>query len=97
MHPRKKALSRMRQPPLQDQAGRSAANSFRACAWAGEPYLPPVAAAELIGGRALVVNAIDNDAAGLWTRHGFLCSKDDPYLLFRSIGDIAASLRMAQP
>lgn len=49
-------------------------------------------AAALIGGRALMVNAIDDDAAHFWRRRGFLPSKDDPLVLFRSIGDIAASL-----
>lgn len=56
-----------------------------------------VAAAELIGGRALMVNAIDDEAADFWRRQGFLPSRDDPHLLYRSIGDIAASLRIAQP
>ncbi|MCC5620246.1 GNAT family N-acetyltransferase [Nostoc sp. CHAB 5715] len=55
-----------------------------------------VAAAALIGGRALIVNAIDEDAANFWKRHGFLASKDDPNLLYRSIADVAASLREAQ-
>jgi GNAT superfamily N-acetyltransferase len=55
-----------------------------------------VAAAELIGGRALIVNAIDDEAAAFWSRHGFLPSKDDPLTLFRSIGDIAVSLHAAQ-
>ena len=51
-----------------------------------------VAAAALIGGRALIVNAVDDDAAAFWRRRGFLPSKDDPHVLFRSIADIAASL-----
>lgn len=55
-----------------------------------------VAASELIGGRALIVNAIDADAADFWKRHGFLPTKDDPHLLFRSIADIAESLRKAR-
>jgi GNAT superfamily N-acetyltransferase len=54
-----------------------------------------VLGARLIGGRALVVNAIDEDAASFWQRRGFLPSKDDPLTLFRSIGDIAASLTAA--
>jgi GNAT superfamily N-acetyltransferase len=52
-----------------------------------------VAAASLIGGRALVVNAVDPDAAHFWRRRGFLPSKDDPLVLFRSMADIAASIR----
>lgn len=51
-----------------------------------------VEAASLIGGRALVVNAVDEEAAEFWTRRGFVTSKDDPMILFRSMADIAASL-----
>jgi GNAT superfamily N-acetyltransferase len=50
-----------------------------------------VAAAELVGGRALIVNAVDIEAAEFWMRRGFIPSKDDPQVLFRSIADIAAS------
>jgi GNAT superfamily N-acetyltransferase len=52
-----------------------------------------VIAAGLIGGRAIIVNAVDIDAAAFWARRGFIPSKDDPLVLFRSIADIAASLR----
>jgi GNAT superfamily N-acetyltransferase len=52
-----------------------------------------VTAAGLIGGRALIVNAIDAEAAAFWERRGFIPSRDDPLVLFRSIADIAASLR----
>ena len=52
-----------------------------------------VAAAGLIGGRALIVNAVDAEAAAFWGRRGFIPSKDDPLIPFRSIADIAASLR----
>lgn len=52
-------------------------------------------AARLIGGRALVVNAVDPDAADFWRRRGFLPSKDDPLVLFRSMADIAASIERA--
>ena len=51
-----------------------------------------VTAAGLIGGRALIVNAVDTEAAQFWKRYGFLPSKDDPLILFRSIADIAASI-----
>lgn len=54
-----------------------------------------VAGARLIGGRALVVNALDNEAANFWQRRGFSPSKDDPLTLFRSVSDIAASLEAA--
>ncbi len=52
--------------------------------------------AALIGGRALMVNAIDDEAAAFWRRRGFMPSKDNALMLFRSIGDIAASLRAAK-
>ncbi|MDG4855984.1 MULTISPECIES: GNAT family N-acetyltransferase [unclassified Mesorhizobium] len=55
-----------------------------------------VQAADLIGGRALMVNAIDGEAAQFWQRRGFLPTKDDPLVLFRSIAAIAASLVEAQ-
>ena len=51
-----------------------------------------VEAAALIGGRALMVNAVDAEAAQFWQRRGFLPSKDDPLVLFRPISAIAASL-----
>jgi GNAT superfamily N-acetyltransferase len=54
-----------------------------------------VAAAKLIAGRALIVHAVDIEAAAFWRRRGFIASKDDPLLLFRSIADIAASLDAA--
>lgn len=53
-------------------------------------------AAALIGGRALLVNAIDPDAAAFWRRRGFLPSRDDELLLFRSMADIASSLRTVE-
>ena len=70
-------------------------------AWAGRgigtgllrhALIRSVEGARLVGGRALVVNALDDDAAAFWLRHGFVPSKDDPLVLFRSIADIAASL-----
>jgi GNAT superfamily N-acetyltransferase len=51
-----------------------------------------VTAASLIGGRALIVNAVDIEAATFWKRHGFIPSKDDPLILLRSIADIARSI-----
>jgi GNAT superfamily N-acetyltransferase len=51
-----------------------------------------VTAASLAGGRALIVNAVDVEAAEFWRRRGFFPSKDDPLILFRPIADIAASL-----
>jgi GNAT superfamily N-acetyltransferase len=54
-----------------------------------------LAGARLIGGRALVVHAIDEGAAAFWQRRGFGPSKDDGFTLFRAMTDIAASLRAA--
>ena len=51
-----------------------------------------IEAAKLVGGRALIVNAVDEEAVAFWRRRGFLLSRDDPMILFRSIADIAASL-----
>ena len=51
-----------------------------------------VQASALIGGRALVVGAVDAEAAAFWRRRGFVPSRDDPFVLFRPIADIAASL-----
>jgi GNAT superfamily N-acetyltransferase len=54
-----------------------------------------VAGAHLVGGRALLVNALDEEAALFWRLHGFIPSKDDPLISFRSLPDIAASLKKA--
>ncbi len=52
-----------------------------------------VTAAGLIGGRALIVRAIDEEAVQFWKRKGFIASKDDAFVLFRSLHDIAKSMR----
>ena len=39
-----------------------------------------------------MVNAVDAEAADFWRRRGFVPSRDEPLVLFRSIADIAASL-----
>jgi GNAT superfamily N-acetyltransferase len=51
--------------------------------------------ARLVGGRAVMVNAVDVEAGEYWRRRGFVPSKDDPLVLYRSIADIAASLSAA--
>jgi len=48
-----------------------------------------VAGADIIGGRALIVRAIDADAERYWQSNGLIAAKDDSSLLFRSIADIA--------
>ena len=55
-----------------------------------------VTAAGLVGGRALMVNAVDDEAAEFWRRRGFLPSKDDPLVLFRSMAAIVASIAAAR-
>lgn len=50
-----------------------------------------LAGATLIGGRALLVHAVDEDAIAYWLHHGFTQTKDDRFLLVRSIAEIAAS------
>ena len=52
-----------------------------------------VIVARLIGGRALIVNAVDAQAGAYWLRRGFQASKDDSLVLFRSMADIVASVR----
>lgn len=52
-----------------------------------------VQVASLIGGRALLVRAIDEEAREFWLRRGFIPSPNDPLMLSRSIQDIAASLQ----
>ena len=74
-------------------------------AWAGHgigsgllkhAYDRSLAAARLAGGRALMVNAIDDDAAQYWRRRGFAPSKDNPHILFRSMADIDLARTKAQ-
>lgn len=50
-----------------------------------------IAASRLIGGRALLVKAVDADAAAFWLRRGFLATKDDEFLFVRSIASLAAA------
>jgi hypothetical protein len=61
-----------------------------------------VTAAGLVGGRALMVNAVDvnavdAEAAAFWQRRGFLPPKDDPLVLSRPIAAIAAPLDDKEP
>lgn len=70
--------------------------------WAGQgigsglllhAYARAVDAAALIGGRVLLVNAIDDDAFAFWRRRSFLPIKDSTNTLYRPIADVALSLR----
>jgi GNAT superfamily N-acetyltransferase len=47
-----------------------------------------VAAAKSIGGRAVIVRAIDKDSEDYWLSCGFIPSKDDPATLFRSMESV---------
>ena len=47
-----------------------------------------IAAAETIGGRAVIVRAIDNDAEAFWKSSGFLQSSLDASTLYCSIDEI---------
>lgn len=55
-----------------------------------------VEGARLVGGRALLVRAVDLNAREFWLKHGFLQTVDDPLLLFRSMADVSASLERAR-
>jgi GNAT superfamily N-acetyltransferase len=54
-----------------------------------------VLSADLTGGRALLVNAVDHGALAFWRSWGFIPSPGDPYQLFRSLADIRLSLEQA--
>ena len=58
------------------------ADTFRRC----------IAGAEIIGGRAIVVPAIDAEAELYWQSWGFVAARDNPSVLMRSIADIRAAL-----
>jgi len=47
-----------------------------------------LAGAEIVGGRAVVVRAIDAEAERYWKGWGFIPSRDNPSILMRSIDDI---------
>lgn len=58
------------------------ADAFRRC----------IAGAEIIGGRAVVVRAIDAEAEAYWQSWGFIAARDNPSVLMRSVADIRATL-----
>jgi hypothetical protein len=49
-------------------------------------------AAKLVGGRALLVNAVDEEAAAFWQRRGFLPTRDNPMVMFRAMADVAKNV-----
>src|SRR3546814_13799025 len=58
------------------------ADAFRRC----------IAGAEIIGGRAIVVRAIDVEAEAYWQSWGFVAARDNPSILMLSVADISAAL-----
>ncbi len=51
-----------------------------------------VTAAGLIGGRAILVTAIDEDAATYWRSRGFHATQDDPMLFFMGMQEVQLTL-----
>lgn len=51
-----------------------------------------IAGAEILGGRAIVVRAIDAEAEIYWQSWGFIPARDNPAILMRSVADIRAAL-----
>ncbi|RWM20629.1 MAG: N-acetyltransferase [Mesorhizobium sp.] len=54
-----------------------------------------IAGADFVGGRAVVVRAIDAEAEAYWQSWGFIPARDNPSVLLRSIDDIRAWLAQA--
>jgi GNAT superfamily N-acetyltransferase len=55
-------------------------------------YARCAAAANIVGGRALIVKAVDEAAAAFWIRRGFRPTKDNPFALFRPLAEIVAAV-----
>ncbi len=55
-----------------------------------------VKAAALVGGRAVMVHAVDDEAVAFWQRWGFVATRNSEYELVRSVADIAASFTAAR-
>jgi predicted N-acetyltransferase YhbS len=51
-----------------------------------------VKAASLIGGRAVLVTAIDEDAAAYWSSRGFHATQDDPLMFFMGMEEVQLTL-----
>lgn len=54
-------------------------------------------AADIVGIRALLVQAIDDGAAEFYARHGFRPAPIDPHLLFMPLSQVRASLPPPKP
>ncbi|HXC54242.1 MAG TPA: GNAT family N-acetyltransferase [Rhizomicrobium sp.] len=55
-------------------------------------YGRAVDAAMLIGGRVLLVNAVDDEAYAFWQRRGFLPTRDSVNTLYLPISDVARTI-----
>jgi hypothetical protein len=53
-------------------------------------------AARLIGGRAVIVHALDEDAAGYWAGRGFHATEEDPLVLFMGMPELEKTLSRLQ-
>jgi GNAT superfamily N-acetyltransferase len=53
-------------------------------------------AVEIVGGRLIVVDAIDESAASFYEHHGFRAVPSRPARLFRKASDVAAAIREGQ-
>lgn len=56
-----------------------------------------VEAVKKAGGRLIVVDAIDEDAAGFYAHHGFVPAPENPRRLVMKAGDAARTLGLAWP
>ena len=61
----------------------------------GHAFARVVQSADLIGGRALIVQAIDESAASYWSGWRFTPAPNDPFQLVRSLDDIRAAVAVA--
>ncbi|MBB3135520.1 hypothetical protein FHS26_003265 [Rhizobium pisi] len=57
-----------------------------------DAFLRCVAGADIVGGRAIVVRATDEEAERFWQDWGFIPSRDNASILYCSLEDIRAWL-----
>lgn len=53
-------------------------------------------AVEIVGGRLIVVDALDEQAARFYEHHGFRAAPSRPARLFRKASDVAAAVRVGE-
>lgn len=58
-----------------------------------EVYLKAIQASELVGIKVLLVNALNERIVSFYEKFGFIQSKTDPLLLFKSLAEIQVSYR----